>query len=176
MYRLLSIAFLLAFSLPVVEARAQNDAAADPPQAGAVETPQGKPAADIAQNVDILPGRARVISTQDPFDRILVGNPKIADALPLSDHEFSLTSKEQGLTNFILLNDARAVVAEYVVHVHYPTHFVTIFHGESPSVVYECSDRAPEACVYPAAPEPPGITISTGPVITGEAVRAAKTH
>jgi Pilus formation protein N terminal region len=176
MHKVLSIACLLAFTLPVVEARAQDDAAGVTAQAGAVASPQGKTAAELAQNIDILPGRAIVISTQDPFDRILVGDPKIADALPLSDHAFSLTSKEQGLTNFILLNDARAVVAEYVVHVHYPTHFVTIFHGESPSVVYECSDRAPEACVYPAAPEPPGITISTGPVITGEAVRAAKTH
>ena len=171
MQKLLTIACILALALPSAQARAQNNTAGAAPAAAAQE----KPAADTSENVDILPGRARVISTQNPFDRILVGDPKIADALPLSDHEFSLTSKEQGLTNFILLNDARSVVAEYIVHVHFPTHFVTIFHGESPAVTYECSDRAPEACVYPAAPEPPGITISTGPVITGEAVRAAKT-
>jgi hypothetical protein len=176
MQKVFSIVCLLAFAFPVVEAAAQDNAAGVAPQTGSAASPQGKPAADTSQSVDILPGRARVISTQDPFDRILVGDPKIADALPLSDHEFSLTSKQQGLTNFILLNDARSVVAEYIVHVHFPTHFVTIFHGESPAVTYECSDRAPEACVYPAAPEPPGITISTGPVITGEAVRAAKTH
>jgi pilus assembly protein CpaC len=61
-------------------------------------------------NLRIAGGKAQTVRTQRPFADLVVGNPDIADAMPLSDQTLYVVGKKIGTTNVSLYDKAKKLV------------------------------------------------------------------
>lgn len=65
--------------------------------------------------------KSQILRSDSKIERILVGNPKIADVVPLTDHTFYVLGKALGGTNITVYGPNKSLVAVADVNVTYDT-------------------------------------------------------
>lgn len=74
-----------------------------------------------AGEVAIAIYKSQILRSDSKIERILVGNPKIADVVPLTDHTFYVLGKALGSTNITVYGSNKSLVAVADVDVTYDT-------------------------------------------------------
>lgn len=96
--------------------------------------------------VDVMLDQAKVIRLPERTQTIVVGNPTIADLTVQKNGIAVLTGKSYGVTNFIALDGAGALLAESTIRVQAPSEsLVTVQRGlerESYSCTPNCQPSA----------------------------------
>ena len=96
--------------------------------------------------VDVMLDQAKVIRLPERTQTIVVGNPTIADLTVQKNGIAVLTGKSYGVTNFIALDAAGALLAESTIRVQAPSEsLVTVQRGlerESYSCTPNCQPSA----------------------------------
>src|SRR5690349_17234933 len=72
-------------------------------------------AGDLAVPVN----KSHIVEVDAPFQRISVGNPEIADILPLTGHSFYVLGKKLGVTNVTLFGPGERVITVFDITVTY---------------------------------------------------------
>ncbi len=65
--------------------------------------------------------KSQILRSDSKIERILVGNPKVADVVPLTDHTFYVLGKSLGATNITVYGPNKSLVAVADVNVTYDT-------------------------------------------------------
>src|SRR3954469_12625071 len=91
--------------------------AAAPAQAREVELAAGRSAA----TVKISLGKSENVRTGDSFAEVIVSDPDIADAIPLSDRSLSILGKKIGNARVSMYGEGKRLIGVYDVEVSYDT-------------------------------------------------------
>jgi hypothetical protein len=127
----------------------------------------------MAENMTMMPGTVRVLKSETAFDTFVVGDPEIAEVSVHSDHDFSVTAKKEGVTTIVALTNSKSVAGEYLITVHAPesTFPVIIYRSSTKFQYFDC--RVGGGACSPVKVELPPV-INTGPILTGDAIKAAQ--
>lgn len=92
----------------------------------------------LAVRIDHL----RRFSVSAPVGALLIGNPAVADATPISATEIVITAKSVGGTNMILLDQEGRVLADLTILVlDSPDRRVVLRRGPAATANYQCAPR-----------------------------------
>jgi len=105
-----------AFLTLVYLASAGGTALAQPPEL-TLNPGSSKYAGEIAVAIY----KSQILRSDSKIERILVGNPKVADVVPLTDHSFYVLGKALGSTNITVYGPNKSLVAVADVNVTYDT-------------------------------------------------------
>ena len=83
--------------------------------------------------------KSHIVEVDAPFRRISIGNPEIADILPLTGHSFYVLGKKLGVTNITLFGPGERVITVFDVTVTYDitglkTRLAELFPGDAVEV------------------------------------------
>jgi Flp pilus assembly secretin CpaC len=101
----------------------------------AVIAPRPAPAADVLVILD----QAKLINLPEKVATIVVGNPLIAEASLQAGGLVVITGKGYGMTNFIVLDRAGAVMMEKSILVQGPSEHVVVVHRGILRESYSCT-------------------------------------
>src|SRR5258705_8694316 len=79
--------------------------------------PPGGPG--FAGDLAVPLNKSQIVEADVPFKRIAIGNPEIADILPLTSHSFYVLGKKLGVTNITLFGPGERVITVFDVTVTY---------------------------------------------------------
>src|SRR5436305_13308137 len=88
-----------------------------PAQAREVELTAGRTAA----NVKISIGKSESVRTEGSFSEVIVSDPDIADAIPLTDRSLSVLGKKIGTARVSVYGEAKKLVGVFDIEVSYDT-------------------------------------------------------
>jgi Flp pilus assembly secretin CpaC len=88
--------------------------------------------------IDVTIGKSPVIEVKDPFNRVSVTDPKIADVFVISPTQILISGKAVGVTSLVLFYPRKTLFFDLVVHrVRYPAKSSSVPPPSSP----RCSAR-----------------------------------
>src|SRR5947208_9685682 len=91
--------------------------AAAPAQAREVELAAGRSAATVKISI----GKSESVRTGESFSEVIVSDPDIADAIPLTDRSLSVLGKKIGTARVSVYGDAKKLVGVFDIEVSYDT-------------------------------------------------------
>ena len=133
----------------------------------------------LAQSTDqisamtLQPGMVQIARMPATFGNVIVGDSEIADVTTMTDRRIAITAKKEGFASIVFLGEDQAFVGLVNVAVVPSDQFgrtqVRVTRNATQVQTLHCEQNA---CYG----EPPPVVpiISTGPVITGEAIRAGR--
>src|SRR5262249_2994471 len=74
-----------------------------------------------AAAIRLVSGKSESIRTDKPFVDVLVGDPEIADVVPLTDKSISVLGKKVGTTRVSVYGENKALVGVFDIEVTYDT-------------------------------------------------------
>jgi len=98
--------------------------------------PQGP---GFAGDLAVPLNKSHIVEVDAPFRRIAIGNPEIADILPLTGHSFYVLGKKLGVTNITLFGPGERVITVFDITVTYDitglkTRLSELFPGDNVEV------------------------------------------
>src|SRR5436309_14918624 len=88
-----------------------------PAQAREVELAAGRTAATVKISI----GKSESVRTGESFSEVIVSDPDIADAIPLTDHSLSVLGKKIGTARVSVYGEAKKLVGVFDIEVSYDT-------------------------------------------------------
>src|SRR5947209_456863 len=88
-----------------------------PAQAREVELAAGRNAATVKISI----GKSESVRTGESFSEVIVSDPDIADAIPLTDHSLSVLGKKIGTARVSVYGEAKKLVGVFDIEVSYDT-------------------------------------------------------
>ena len=88
-----------------------------------------------AESIVVATGKSQNIRTDTNFVDVVVGDPEIADVMPLTDHSLSILGKKIGTTRVSVYAEGKKLVGVFDVEVSY----------DVPKLAAELRQRFPQA-------------------------------
>jgi pilus assembly protein CpaC len=88
-----------------------------PAQAREIELSAGRSSATVKISI----GKSEGVRTEGPFSEVIVSDPEIADAIPLTDRSLSILGKKIGTARVSVYGDGKKLVGVFDVEVSYDT-------------------------------------------------------
>ena len=135
----------------------------------------------LAQSTDqisamtLQPGMVQIARMPAAFGNVIVGDSEIADVTTMTERRIAITAKKEGFASIVFLGEDQAFVGLVNVAVVPSLQFgrsqVRVIRDATEVQTYHCEQNS-GPCY--GEPRPVVPIISTGPVITGEAIRAGR--
>jgi len=103
--------------------------------APAAESPLVLGSGKRTESVVVATGKSQNIRTEASFVDVVVGDPEIADVLPLTDHSLSILGKKIGTTRVSVYGEGKRLVGVFDIEVSY----------DVPKLAAELRERFPQA-------------------------------
>jgi Pilus formation protein N terminal region len=148
-------ALFAAALVSAIPAHAQKSNVEQKIQPQVDETTQAQPVVKPESNeaeIQVSPGYLRKVEVSQTYSTILIGNPNIVDAQPITDKMFFVKGVKVGNTNIRVLGFNNQELVNYTVIVNALPgyHSVEIYSGKNlaNSIIYQCAD-AGTGCSLP---------------------------
>jgi hypothetical protein len=134
--------------------------------------------AQAQQIVEMTAGEVRIVDLPAMFDRLIMPpTTEVADVSPVGGRRVSIIGYKPGRFQVVTMN-GESVTGSFWVSVKdaglYERNTVTVYRNARPQEIHSCSQETGACVLYKDLRPPPPPIISTGPVITQEAVQAAQ--
>ena len=121
-------------------------------------------------------GMVQIARMPEKFSNVIIGDSEIADVTTMTDQRIAITAKKEGFASIVFLADNQVFVGQVNVSVVPSAQFarteVRVIRNATRVQTLHCEGNGAGPCYGEEPPEMP--IISTGPVITGEAIRAGR--
>ena len=136
----------------------------------------------LAQSTDqisamtLQPGMVQIARMPAAFGNVIVGDSEIADVTTMTERRIAITAKKEGFASIVFLGEDQAFVGLVNVAVVPSEQFgrsqIRVTRNATQVQTLHCDGNGAGPCLG----EPPPVVpiISTGPIITGDAIRAAR--